>query len=91
MTTNDASTPSIGPHKQDHFSNGAVLRITKRFADSDHDYRYAAVKANGSWWLSGSTTPYGDHDSLSWDELADFCDGATVETMVRWDVLQGAA
>lgn len=82
--------PSIGSHFLDPYGNGKVLRITKKFGKTDRaqTYTYAAVKANGQWHLTGSTTPFGDHEPMSWSELAEFCQGASVEGMTSTARLQ---
>ena len=57
---------------------GSVLRLTITFGTTSRasTYQYAAIFAGGQWHLTGSTTPFCDHDPMSWDELCAFVAGA---------------
>ena len=62
---------------QDVFIDGTVIRWVKRFRNadgtlSDQSYTYAAVKAAGKWYTTGSTTRAGAAHGRSWQGLLAF-------------------
>lgn len=48
--------------------DGTVVRFRVRFASSRVKYSYAAIRARGLWWVTGSKSPQG----LSWEEFTDW-------------------
>lgn len=50
--------------------NGSVFKIEKRFEAGGKGYAYAAIKADGKWYLTG--TGFAGNRVYTWDELKDF-------------------
>lgn len=57
----------IEAYGQDVYEDGAVLIFEKGFPGSRTNYTYVALKANGSWWLTGAT--HGGEHGRTWMEL----------------------
>jgi hypothetical protein len=55
---------------EDDFDDDAVLFFKKRFASGTTDYTYVAVKAVGSWYLSGAQR---GNQPMRWEEVLEFC------------------
>jgi hypothetical protein len=51
----------------DDFEEETVLTFGMKFRGHDTIYKYAAIKANGSWWLTG--TAHLAQRIMTWDEL----------------------
>lgn len=52
---------------EDEYKNGTVLTFKLKYAESPRWFTYAAVKADGRWWLTGRhSTPF------TWSGLVDF-------------------
>jgi hypothetical protein len=51
-------------------ANGAVFKIEKRFEKNGKGYGYAAIKADGKWYLTG--TGWDGTKSYDWDGLKKF-------------------
>lgn len=50
--------------------NGSVFKIEKRFEAGGKGYAYAAIKADGNWYLTG--TGFAGNKIYTWDQLKDF-------------------
>lgn len=51
-------------------SNGSVFKIEKRFDAGGKGYAYAAIKADGKWYLTG--TGFAGSKTYDWEGLKDF-------------------
>lgn len=69
----DAQDELYGPDRID----GAVIRFVTRPGDGYRGYTYAALRANGAWYLTGGQSPQG----LSWEELKAWMHSSKVESL----------
>ena len=66
----EAQLAELNKYGDDIYSNGTVLRFKKRFDGRGGQwYTFAALKASGSWYLTGASSVSGP---LTWDELGSF-------------------
>jgi hypothetical protein len=72
------------------FGDHSVIKFTKRFhGGGGASYIYAAIKANGRWYLTGKANS-GNTVSKTWEELCEFA-GDGLDTMVlctSWESLE---
>jgi hypothetical protein len=63
----DAAVAAYGEEPQ---KDGAVIRFRKWFPRSPFRYSYAAIKADGVWYVTGNRRQFSN--GVSWDELVKF-------------------
>jgi hypothetical protein len=61
----DAALGDLNVPGQDPYNDGQVL-VYKRNFGGPTQYTYAAIRANGKWYLTGT-----DNKAKSWDELVE--------------------
>lgn len=52
--------------QDDPFQDGQILYFTRTFVGSDIMYRYAALRSDGKWYMTGGKSPQG----AAWRDLA---------------------
>lgn len=76
----------------DQFTDGAVIRWTFSgyVGPARRRYCFAALRAGGRWWITGSGVTYGGKASYTYDELAKILareDTTDVTVASAWSVL----